>query len=222
MILRRMNMIAFAALASAASLDAVEPANPAPVESYPVEGRVRLPRDAALPTTEVTLNGGEHRALTRPDGRFTFHDVPPGVYLLDVLSLDYVFSQIKLNLPATAGEQPRCLEYVYPGAAKKPHPYPVELTPHLKAQYFEERESPGLHTLFANPMLLMMLFTGGLVMFMPKLMDGLDPEEKKKLEEQMGSAGDPTALLKNMFGMPSGDADDSDDDEPKQKSIKRK
>ena len=119
-----------------------------------------------------------------------------------------------------ATEYPR--RYVYPGATKKPHPYPVELTPHLKAQYFEERESPGLHTLFANPMLLMMLFTGGLVMFMPKLMDGLDPEEKKKLEEQMGSAGDPTALLKNMFGMPSGDADDSDDDEPKQKSIKRK
>jgi len=114
-----MNMIAFAALASAASLDAVEPANPAPVESYPVEGRVRLPRDAALPTTEVTLNGDEHRALTRPDGRFTFHDVPPGVYLLDVLSLDYVFSQIKLNLPATAGEQPRCLE------SPRPHRSPL-------------------------------------------------------------------------------------------------
>ena len=148
--------------------------------------------------------------------------MPPGVYLLDVLSVDYVFSQIKLNLPTAAGEPIRCLEYAYPGAAKKAAPYPVELSPHLKMQYFDVREQPGLHTLFRNPMLLMMMFTCGLVVFMPKLMDGMDPEEKKKLQEQMGAAQDPASMMKSLFGL-QGDEDDASEDEgDSKKKIKRK
>ena len=46
--------------------------------------------------------------------------------------------------------------------------------------------------------------------------------EKKKLEEQMGNAQDPSSMLKGLFGLPTGNEDDSDEDEPKQKSIKRK
>jgi len=42
--------------------------------------------------------GGEYRTLTRADGSFVFHDVKPGVYLLDVLSVDYFFSQVSLIL----------------------------------------------------------------------------------------------------------------------------
>ena len=60
-----------------------------------------------------------YSAEARRRGARSSAQVPPGVYLLDVLSLDYVFSQIKLNLPATAGEQPRCLE------SPRPHRSPL-------------------------------------------------------------------------------------------------
>ena len=193
------------------------------IESHPVEGTVRLRgAGASLPTTEVVLNGGEYRTYTRPDGGFVFHDVEPGVYLLDVLSVDYIFSQVKLNLPKAGGEAIRCLEYRYPGAAKQPMAYPLELAAHVKQQYFEVRETPGLHTLFRNPMMLMLLFTGAVVVLMPKMMDNMDPEEMKKMQEQMGAAQDPASMLKNLFGGGGGDDDDDDDEPPPKKLGARK
>ena len=185
------------------------------IEFYPVEGKLRMRGSATLPaTTEVVLNGGEYRTYTRPDGSFVFHDVKPGVYLLDVLSIEYIFSQVKLNLPTAVESGIRCLEYRYPGAAKQPIPYPLELVPHVKQAYFEVRETPGLHTLFRNPMMLMLLFTGAVVVLMPKMMDNMDPEEMKKMQEQMGAAQDPASMLKNLFGA---GGDDDDDDEPAEK-----
>ena len=134
----------------------------AAVDGHAVEGKIKLPlkllQEGDLRTTEVTLNGGEHRAFTRPDGSFRFTDVAPGVYLLDVLSTEYLFSQFKLNLPEDDGEI-RVLEYMYPGANKRAAAYPVDLRPHVKLEYFDKRQQPGLHTLFRNPMLLMMGFT---------------------------------------------------------------
>lgn len=190
------------------------------IESYPVEGVVRMrgaQKGVPPKTTEIVLNGGEYRTYTRPDGAFTFHDVAPGVYLLDVLSIDYVFSQVKLNLPAALDQTIRCLEYRYPGAAKQPMNYPLELVPHVKQAYFEVREQPGLHTLFRNPMMLMMLFTGVVVLLMPKMMDNMDPEEMKKMQEQMGNAQDPAAMLKNLFG---GGDEEEEDEKPKPKLKK--
>ena len=195
----------------------------ATIESYPVEGRLVLRGAAAsapVETTEVVLNGGEYRTYTRPDGAFVFHDVAPGVYLLDVLSVEYIYSQVKLNLPAAVDGEIRCLEYKYPGAAKQPIAYPLELRPHVRQQYFEVREQPGLHTVFRNPMMLMLLFTGFVVLFMPKMMESMDPEEMKKMQEQMGAAQDPASMMKNLFGVGGDDDDDDEDEKPKLKGRK--
>lgn len=213
--MRRIGALLLAAAAHAANTA---------IEGHPVEGRIKLPlkilQDGDLPTTEITLNGGEHRAFTRPDGSFRFHDVAPGVYLLDVWSTEYLFSQFKLNLPEQAEEPIRALEYMYPGAAKRPAAYPVDLRPHVKLEYFDKRQQPGLHTLFKNPMLLMMAFTMCMVVFMPKLMDSLDPEERKRMEDQMANSSDPQKMLKGLFGM--GDDEKSDSEEESRGKKKRK
>ncbi|KAH8063110.1 hypothetical protein JL722_2272 [Aureococcus anophagefferens] len=90
------------------------------IESHPVEGTVRLRgAGASLPTTEVVLNGGEYRTYTRPDGGFVFHDVEPGVYLLDVLSVDYIFSQqyeVRERRASTLFRNPMMLMLLFTGA----------------------------------------------------------------------------------------------------------
>jgi hypothetical protein len=43
---------------------------------------------------QLSLNGGEYESFSRVDGSFTFHDVKPGIYLLDVLSEVAMFSQV--------------------------------------------------------------------------------------------------------------------------------
>ena len=35
---------------------------------------------------------------------------------------------------------------------------------------------------------------------MPKMMEGMDPEEMKKVQEEMGKNQDPKKLFANMFG----------------------
>ena len=203
---------------------------------YPVQGRLMLnPRELQQsgygqqellvpPTTEIVLNGGEYRTYSRTDGSFMFHDVRPGVYLLDVLSTSHFFSQVKLNLPNDAGSAVRCLEYKFPGAPKQSIDYPLKLMSHARKQYFEQRETIGLHTMLRNPMLVMGALTGVLVLVMPKLMENMDPDEVKKMQEQMGAAQDPASFMKHMFGV-GADADDDaapieDEVAPKRNKIR--
>jgi len=46
----------------------------------------------------------------------------------------------------------------------------------------------------------MMLFSVVLMVAMPKMMEGLDPEEKAKMKQQMQAQQDPTKMLSQMWG----------------------
>ena len=69
--------------------------------------------------------------------------------------------------------------------------------------------------LFKNPMLLMMLFSGGMMWYMPKMMEGMDPEQKAQLEKQMAMQSDPQAMLADLFG----GGDDKDAAPKKAKAV---
>ena len=87
------------------------------VATLPVEGELDIPSGEPASNIMVTLNGGEYTSLSRIDGRFTFHDVPTGIYLLDVLSINQVFSQMKLKISAEE-EIIDVVEFKYPGAMR--------------------------------------------------------------------------------------------------------
>ena len=59
----------------------------------------------------------------------------------------------------------------------------------------------------------MMLFTGGILFFMPKMMEDLDPEQKEMMQKQMEFQQDPskmlTSMLKGLAGMEDGDGEGS-------------
>jgi hypothetical protein len=50
-------------------------------------------------------------------------------------------------------------------------------------------------------MLLMMVFSVGMMFLMPKMMENLDPEEREQMRKQMEMQKDPTKMLSSMFGM---------------------
>lgn len=49
------------------------------------------------------MNGGQHTSLTAKDGSFAFHDVTPGVYLLEVQSATFHYSAMKIKLDDQTG-----------------------------------------------------------------------------------------------------------------------
>jgi len=51
-----------------------------------------------------------------------------------------------------------------------------------------------------NPMLLMMIVSGGAMWYMPKMMEGMDPEQKAAMAKQMEMQSDPSAMFAEMFG----------------------
>jgi hypothetical protein len=91
--------------------------------------------------------------LTAVDGTFIFHDISTGVYLVDVLDVQYHFSQLKIKVAAETDQvhlaceytllesavsiQVNVVDYKYPGATKQPGQYPLQFKAHAPLKYFE-------------------------------------------------------------------------------------
>ena len=164
-----------------------------------IQGRLRLPDpSSSLNSTRITLNDGRtHNTYTQADGTFIFHRVPPGVHLLDVQSREHHFSQVKIQLLEESMDSPKCIEYVYPGAPKQAIPHPLELTAHASYEYYEPRQGFSIFSILKNPMLLMMIVSVGMMVLMPKMMEGLDPEQKEQMQKQMAMQQDPSKVSNN-------------------------
>lgn len=104
-------------------------------------------------------------------------------------------------------DSPKCVMYAYPGAAKKPVDHPLTVTAYATYEYFEKRPAFSIFVILKNPMFLMMAVSVGLMFMMPKMMEGLDPEEKARLKEQMASQQDPSKMMSNLFESFTGPAD---------------
>ena len=178
--------------------------------TVPIEGQLLIPDGTPTTNYEVTLNGNLHSAFCRSDGLFTFHDVQTGVYLLDVSSVKETFPQMKLKVVAEEGSI-SVVEYKYPGAKKVAASYPIMLKAIAPIKYFQVKPPLSImKMIMSNPMMLMMGVMLVVVLLMPKMMAGMDPEELKELQKQQAQAGDPMKQFQKLW---SGGGKDDDDDE---------
>mmetsp|Transcript_2488 Transcript_2488/g.2701 ORF Transcript_2488/g.2701 Transcript_2488/m.2701 type:complete len:232 (-) Transcript_2488:143-838(-) len=166
-----------------------------------ITGYLKLPDGTPLNTTLITLNDGSHSTYTSsPTASFTFHNIPPGIHLLDVHSHQYAFSQIKIQLLPTSMSTPSCIEYAYPGAPKTPADHPLYLTAHATLEYFEQQPPFSPFKMLRNPMVLMMVFSIGMMVIMPSMMSNMDPEQKEQMKKQMEMQSDPSKMLSQLWG----------------------
>eukprot|EP00568_Trieres_chinensis_P013777 CAMPEP_0183295848 /NCGR_PEP_ID=MMETSP0160_2-20130417/3652_1 /TAXON_ID=2839 ORGANISM="Odontella Sinensis, Strain Grunow 1884" /NCGR_SAMPLE_ID=MMETSP0160_2 /ASSEMBLY_ACC=CAM_ASM_000250 /LENGTH=287 /DNA_ID=CAMNT_0025457387 /DNA_START=53 /DNA_END=917 /DNA_ORIENTATION=+ len=197
-------MQVLAAVAIAVNFFTSSLASSVPVPTASIKGRLRLPDDKPLNTTLITLNDGQYSTYTQAHGDFVFHAVGPGVHVLEAHSPLHHFSQVKIQLLSESMEAPKCIEYVYPGAPKQAIPHPLLLTAHARYEYFEKRQGFSLFSILRNPMMLMMMFSVGLMLLMPKMMEGLDDDQKEQMKRQMEMQQDPSKMLTQLWGDISG------------------
>ncbi len=132
-----------------------------------------------------------------------------GTFLLDVSSAKYAFSQMKLRV--SKNDSIAALEYAYPGAIKAVVGHPLVLQGHAKVSYFEKKEEISvIRMITGNPMMIMMVLSFGVMMYMPKMMEGMDKEQLKELQEQQG---DPMKNMKKLFGMDGASSKQEDEDD---------
>jgi hypothetical protein len=133
-----------------------------------IEGRLQLPDKRAFSEpTRVSLNHVDQQTYSRPDGSFTFFNVQPGVHVLDVYSQTYHFAQVRCQFQVQDMALPNCIEYTFPGAPKNAVAHPFVLTALATFEYFEPMRGFSLLSIVKNPMLLMMLFSVGMMYMMP-------------------------------------------------------
>ena len=174
-------------------------------------------------STLLTLNDAEISTYSKEDGLFTFYNVKPGIYVLDVHSSSYYFSQIKIQVLEDDDDSStiKCIEYMYPGSNKQSIPHPLVLEAHGTYNYFEPRQGFGLFGLLKNPMVLMMIVSFGFMYIMPKMMEGLDEEQREQMQRQMEMQSDPSKMFNNLWSELSGSAD-ADADADAQTKIARR
>ncbi|KIY72136.1 hypothetical protein CYLTODRAFT_486539 [Cylindrobasidium torrendii FP15055 ss-10] len=169
-----------------------------------VSGRIRwndaCPNFEALGPTRVTLDRQYSANIIR-NGTFTIYDVPEGVYIFSVLSHDFVFDEMRVDVLADSLVEVR--PYALATRLNPPAPrllsYPMMLFPRSRNAYFVQPESFDITSMLKSPMILMMLVTGGLVLGMPYLMKNMDPEQLEEFKEQQAR------MAKMQSAMTSGD-----------------
>jgi len=180
---------------------------------------------APLPLHElrVTLDG-RRTALVLADGSFSFADVEPGTHELAVVDPVRYFARGAVDVPSSAApSEPRSGATYYDLLPTQSGWVRRELKPGqplvLRAvgwfDYFEKRQTVSVAAFLMNPMFLLMLFSLVVGWGMPKLMEGLDPEELRELQRQQAATRDvdPSRMLNNMLsGKSPADGHDSDAD----------
>ncbi|KAK8171234.1 hypothetical protein BKA80DRAFT_306014 [Phyllosticta citrichinensis] len=179
---------------------------------------------AAVPSllgasTHATLHsaGPALSAPLRRDNSFAFDDVAPGSHLLSVHSRDYAFENLRVDV-AIEGAEGGQEEVVRAWQTFRGNEWDnrgekrgegrggranLEVRVLGGKEYYIQRGGFSPLSFLKNPMILMGLFSLGLIVGMPYLMDNMDEETRAEFEEMqkkspLASAGNPAAQLQNF------------------------
>ncbi|EEF46930.1 ER membrane protein complex subunit 7 homolog [Ricinus communis] len=164
-------------------------------DGHSINGRVKIGglgiKGFGLPgklsSVKVVLNGGQNITFLRPDGYFSFHNVPAGTHLIEVAAIGYFFSPVRVDVSARfPGKVQAALTENRRGLNE------LVLEPMRDEQYYEIREPFSIMSVVKSPMGLMVGFMLVVMFLMPKLMENMDPEEMRRAQEEMRQQGVPS------------------------------
>ncbi|KAJ6852474.1 ER membrane protein complex subunit 7-like protein isoform X2 [Iris pallida] len=167
-------------------------------DGYTITGRVKLEGvgskgfglSAKMSNTKVILNGGQTVAYVRPDGYFSFYNVPAGTHLIEVAAMGYFFSPVRVDISA---RNPGKVQAALTENRRALHELVLE--PLREEKYYEVREPFSIMSLVKSPMGLMVGFMLIVMFVMPKMVENMDPEEIKRAQDEMRSQGGLAGLL---------------------------
>ncbi|KAJ7225805.1 hypothetical protein GGX14DRAFT_422450 [Mycena pura] len=140
----------------------------------------------SLGPAKVVLDAGKLNGNVLYNGSFSIPNVPVGAYILSVVSHDYAFDQLRIDVSESAFRVHPCpfgTPFNPPSSIVLPN---ITLTPRQKLEYIVPPESFNLLGMLQSPMMLMLIFGGAMVVAMPYLQRNMDPETIKEFREQQG------------------------------------
>ncbi|KIM51094.1 hypothetical protein SCLCIDRAFT_1224851 [Scleroderma citrinum Foug A] len=145
------------------------------------------PNYKTLGATKVILDAGRYSARVTWNGNFSIPDVDPGTYVMSVLSHDHTFDKLRIDISSTSA-LPEIKSHVFGTPLLSPSAvflsYPITLTPRGKNSYFKPHESFSVLGMFQNPMMVLMLLTGLMLLGLPYVMKNTDPQTLEEIKGQ--------------------------------------
>jgi len=165
-----------------------------------------LPNPSKLPSSSNAVLSSLGPPLVAPitaSNTFLFSSVPAGSYLLSVYSRDALFEDLRVDVTknetgeaASSWTTFRGNEWDNKGELRgsgEGRSVQIEVRPLVSKDYYQERSTFSVISIFKSPMILIAIFSLVMVVGMPYLMENLDPEVKAELED----------MQKNQKGMAS-------------------
>ncbi|KAF8203043.1 hypothetical protein BJ912DRAFT_920251 [Pholiota molesta] len=150
------------------------------------------PNATTLRQAKASLDNGILSSGIMRDGSFIIPHVPDGTHVLSIISHDYYFDQLRIDV--NNSEPSVEVRPFLPGTPLNPPstlllPYPIVLTPRERYVYFVPPERFNLAGMLSNPMMLLMVGGAGMMLAMPYLIKNLDPEALEEFKEQQAKLG---------------------------------
>ena len=174
-----------------------------------IEGKVVIDSedDGWMSETYVVVDGGKYRGFLKSNGGFTISRIPPGSYLVEVVSPNYVFEPARVDISSKSGKIRARKANILKPTQVLHLPYPLRFKAEERAQFFEKRESFSMFSMLKNPMVLLLVAPVILMLLVPRLMKSVDPEYQKEMQDSMNMLQQPGSsmpsleeMFTNMFG----------------------
>merc|ERR1712000_664767 len=129
----------------------------------------------------ITLTGNTNvfKQNVLNNGDFHFENIPTGSYLLKILKIDYTFADIRIDV-STKKEGVIIARFVENPDMRLS--LPLKILPKFPNVYFEKPPAFNILSIFAHPMILMMVLMGGMSFCLPKLMENVDQDTLKEVQ----------------------------------------
>mmetsp|Transcript_23467 Transcript_23467/g.40117 ORF Transcript_23467/g.40117 Transcript_23467/m.40117 type:complete len:180 (+) Transcript_23467:20-559(+) len=144
---------------------------------YTVQGKLTQVENPSDMRVQLIGNNGVYSAITRLDGSFVVRDVPPGAFLLDVLSVKYNFTTIRVDVSAKYNGKVKARPLHEPNNFIT---YPLELKPSGHYQFIQHRKPYDFSGMIRN-----LLFIGGICGTVIFLFNKIDFKENMKALQEM-------------------------------------
>ncbi|KAM9293832.1 endoplasmic reticulum membrane protein complex subunit 7 [Gastrophryne carolinensis] len=156
-------------------------------ERFKVEGRAVVPGVRPqdwVSGARVLLDGEEHVGFLRTDGSFMVHDIPPGSYVVEIVSPAHQFEPVRVDITSKGKMRARFVNHIKTSEVVR-LPYPLQMKSSGPPSYFIKRETWGWTDFLMNPMVMMMVLPLLIFVLLPKVVNTSDPEMRREMEQSM-------------------------------------
>ena len=120
-----------------------------------IAGRVQVEGELSsdwISKTRVVVDGGKFYGFLRANGEFQIHNVPPGSYLVEVISANHEFEPARVDISSKSGKIRARKVNLLKTSSVSYLPYPLKFKVEKQAEFFVKRESWSALAMLKNPM----------------------------------------------------------------------